>query len=82
MAKELAKYKIRCNALAPGIINTPMAREHVEPNAEFKNFFLSVTPLNRFGESFEVAQACLFLASSMSSYMTGESILYHGGTFC
>lgn len=78
VAQALAKYKIRCNCVAPGYIDTEMAQR--APNYETaKNALAAQIPLGRMGKPTEVAQACLFLASDMSSYMTGESFLYHGG---
>lgn len=79
IAKELAKYKIRCNCVAPGYIDTPMNNTPLVLDPVFKKTILSVIPMKRPGEAIEVAQTCLFLASDLSSYITGESILCDGG---
>lgn len=76
LAKEVAPYNIRVNAVAPGFIETDMTRELTE---EYKNKFLGLIPLNRFGTSEEVAQAVMFLASEKSKYITGQTIQIDGG---
>lgn len=76
MAGELANYQIRCNSILPGPINSPLNTPDKNPNfEEHKN----LTYLKRIGESSEVAQVCVFLASDMSSYITGASIDVTGG---
>lgn len=80
IAKELAKYKIRCNAVLPGLIETPMVRNSQALHSK-EEAIKRLTPLARLGKASEVAQACLFLASNMSSYMTGEGMLYTGGLY-
>jgi 17beta-estradiol 17-dehydrogenase / 3alpha(17beta)-hydroxysteroid dehydrogenase (NAD+) / 3-oxoacyl-[acyl-carrier protein] reductase alpha subunit len=76
IAKELGKYKIRCNAILPGFIQTPMTAKMPAKQLErFKNMI----PLQRPGTSEEVAQLALFLASDLSSYITGSSIECTGG---
>ena len=76
MALELAKYGIRVNSVSPGFINTDMwaKRDYIA-----KEKILKETPLGRQGEPSEVAQAILFLASDMSSYITGQNIVIDGG---
>jgi NAD(P)-dependent dehydrogenase (short-subunit alcohol dehydrogenase family) len=81
-AVDLAKHKIRVNAIAPGTIMTPMNekiyREHPDPAALIKRWNES-HPLGRFGEAEEVAEAVLFLASERSSFVTGTIIRVDGG---
>ena len=75
IARELGKYKIRCNSILPGAIFTPMVKKYKQTDDRKADF----TSLGRFGEASEVAQVCLFLASNMSSYITGASIECSGG---
>ncbi len=68
LALELAPFNIRVNAVAPGIINTDMVsslpKEMIEP-------LITKIPLGRIGEPRDIANAFLFLASNMASYITG-----------
>lgn len=79
---ELAGRKIRVNAVSPGPIGTPIY-DKMGMSDEQKNGFASQiqaqVPLGRFGESKEVANAVLFLASDESSYITGAEIPVDGG---
>ncbi len=74
-AKALAPW-IRVNCIAPGFINTGMTTELSE---EKKNFYKKLIPKGRFGEIKEVAKVVVFLASSNSSYITGQTIGVDGG---
>lgn len=76
MAKELASRNIRCNALAPGFIETEMT--HVL-DEKTKESFLKGIPLGRLARPEEVADAVLFLASDQSSYITGQVLSVCGG---
>ncbi|MFN0276307.1 MAG: 3-oxoacyl-[acyl-carrier-protein] reductase [Chitinophagales bacterium] len=71
IAKELGSRNIRCNAIAPGFIETDMTNELSE---ELKQTYFKSIPLGRFGKSEEVADVALFLASDLSSYVTGQTI--------
>ncbi len=75
-AKEVGFAGIRVNAMQPGIIETPMTDALSE---EIKADRLKDIPLGRFGQPAEVAQVALFLASDMSSYITGTTIEITGG---
>ena len=75
-AKELGFAGIRVNAIQPGIIRTEMVESLRADVLEKK---LSEIPLTRFGEPEEVASVVLFLASGMSSYMTGTVLEITGG---
>lgn len=77
MAKELAEYNIRANIIAPGITQTDMVSASMTD--EIINSTLAQTSLKRMGHPFEIAQATLFLASEMSSYMTGQVLRVDGG---
>lgn len=76
IAQELGSRNIRCNAIAPGFIETDMTDILTEEN---KKEYFSRIPLKRFGSPEEVADLCLFLASDMSSYITGQTISVCGG---
>ncbi|XP_051899776.1 estradiol 17-beta-dehydrogenase 8 isoform X2 [Pristis pectinata] len=77
-AKELARFGIRCNAILPGFIDTPMAAK-VPPKILEK--VLQLVPMGRLGDPSEVASACAFLASDDSSYITGANLEVTGGLF-
>lgn len=75
LARELASFGIRVNAVAPGIINTDMVsclpKEVIEP-------LVKTIPLGRIGEPKDIANAFLFLASDLASYITGEILSVDG----
>ena len=75
-AKELASRNIRANVVAPGYITTEMTDELDEDVLES---IKDETPLGRAGDAKEVAETVLFLASDLSSYITGETIRVDGG---
>lgn len=77
MAHELGSRNIRCNAIAPGFIETDMTHYLTEGDAA--KAFLEKIPLGRFGTGEEVASTTLFLASDMSSYVTGQVLSVCGG---
>lgn len=77
VAHELGSRNIRCNAIAPGFIETDMT--HYLKDGEASKAFLDKIPLGRFGAGSEVADAALFLASDMSSYITGQVLSTCGG---
>lgn len=78
MANELAADGIRVNAIAPGVIATPMT-ETTRANADAISRFMSHTPLGRVGEPDELVGPALFLVSEMSSYVTGVLLPVDGG---
>lgn len=75
-AKEVGFAGIRVNALQPGIIETPMTAALPE---DIRAQRLADVPLGRFGEPDEVAKVALFLASDLSSYVTGVTVEIAGG---
>lgn len=77
-AKELGRFGVRCNAVLPGFIQTPMT-EHV-PEKVLENIKKQI-PLARLGQPSDVADVITFLASDRSSYITGISIEVTGGLF-
>ena len=76
LSKELAPLGIRVNAVAPGITKTDMVASL--PDEMIKPLIATI-PLGRIGEPVDIANACLFLASSMASYVTGEIMQVDGG---
>ncbi len=76
LAKEVAPYNIRVNAVAPGFISTEMTAELGEKAREK---FMKMIPLQRFGTADEVAKVVLFLLSDESQYITGQTIQLDGG---
>jgi NAD(P)-dependent dehydrogenase (short-subunit alcohol dehydrogenase family) len=81
-AAELVGRKIRVNAVAPGPIETPIFGRTGLPQAAIDEFAKNISgqvPMKRFGTPDEVAGAVAFLASSDSSYITGEELHVDGG---
>lgn len=76
VAKELASRGITANAIAPGFIETRMTGVLSEA---VRQKILAGIPLGRYGTPAEVANAALFLASGLSSYVTGQTIVVDGG---
>jgi 3-oxoacyl-[acyl-carrier protein] reductase len=79
IAKEIGSRNIRCNALAPGFIGTEMTDE-LDPKV--KENFLANIPLKRLGSGDDVANACVYLGSDLSKYVTGQVISVCGGMNC
>jgi len=77
MARELGVNNIRVNSICPGLIQTDITGGKLTD--EMKTEILKGIPLNRLGVTDDIANACLFLASDLSSYMTGCSIDVNGG---
>lgn len=76
LAKEFGSRGVRVNAVAPGFIETEMT--DVLPE-EVKTAYLKQIPLNKLGNPKDVANACIFLASDQSAYITGQVISVNGG---
>ncbi|MBR3721888.1 MAG: SDR family oxidoreductase [Selenomonadaceae bacterium] len=76
MALELGKFGIRVNCVSPGFIATNMWKKRKD---EIREKIMRETPLGRQGQPEEVANAILFLASGLSSFITGENIIVDGG---
>jgi 3-oxoacyl-[acyl-carrier protein] reductase len=77
VAAELGSRNIRCNAIAPGFVETDMT--HYLKEGEASKSFLDKIPLGRFGSAEEIANVTLFLASDLSSYITAQVISVCGG---
>jgi len=78
LALELAPYGIRANAIAPGLIQTP-ATEFLFQDPQASEMMMQKILLRRFGQSEDIANAALFLASDESSYITGTVLVVDGG---
>ena len=76
MAREVAGRNVRVNAIAPGFIETEMTDRL---NEEQRETLQSQIPMGRIGSAEEIAKVCVFLASDMASYITGEVITVGGG---
>lgn len=76
LSRELARQKVRVNAVAPGVVNTEMGESIPEEN---RKWMISQIPLARFAEPEEIANVVLFLCSDLSSYVTGQTIHINGG---
>ena len=76
IAKELGSRNIRCNAIAPGFIETPMTLQIKE---EIRNEWIKTIPLRRIGSTQDVANTALYLACDLSSYISGQVISCDGG---
>jgi NAD(P)-dependent dehydrogenase (short-subunit alcohol dehydrogenase family) len=77
LAKELAPFGIRVNAVSPGVIDTPFHEQFSTPEA-MKNF-TGIIPLGRVGRSDEVGRTVVYLASEAASFVIGENIEVNGG---
>lgn len=76
IAKEVGSRNIRCNAVAPGFIETDMTHALTEDQ---KKAYSDSIPLKRLGQGEDIAQACIFLGSDMSVYVTGQTLSVCGG---
>jgi NAD(P)-dependent dehydrogenase (short-subunit alcohol dehydrogenase family) len=78
LSVEYGESNIQVNAIAPGFCKTSYF-DNFKKKSELYEFTIERTPMRRWGESEEVANSCLFLASSLSSYVTGDVINVDGG---
>jgi NAD(P)-dependent dehydrogenase (short-subunit alcohol dehydrogenase family) len=79
LAIEWGPFGATVNALAPGIIRTPLLAEYIAAHPERVSMALANTPLGRLGEPQDVAEVALFLASEESRFVTGQLIGVDGG---
>jgi len=79
LAKELAPFGVRVNAVSPGVIDTPYHEQFSSP--EMMKNYVNAIPLGRVGNSDDVAKVIAFLASDASGYLVGETIEVNGGMY-
>jgi 3-oxoacyl-[acyl-carrier protein] reductase len=79
LAAELGKDGVRVNAIGPGFIETPLNEKVRATNPELVKIFLDHTPLGRTGTPEDIVGPAIFLASNLSSYVTGSIVMADGG---
>ncbi|MFT4519119.1 MAG: NAD(P)-dependent dehydrogenase (short-subunit alcohol dehydrogenase family) [Halioglobus sp.] len=79
VAIDYGRMGIRCNAICPGFIDTPLLNEVMELMPDFREDIVRETKVGRFGKPEEIAGAAYFLASDDSSYVTGHALVVDGG---
>jgi NAD(P)-dependent dehydrogenase (short-subunit alcohol dehydrogenase family) len=77
-ANELGPYRIRVNAVCPGLIRTRLTEAHFSNPELLRDYFRQI-PLGRGGDPVEVAAAAAFLASDAASFITGTTLVVDGG---
>ena len=78
IAVELADHGISCNAIAPGVIETPLSAEYFR-DERMTTKILDATPLGRWGQPIDIARPAIFLCSSASDFIQGETLFVDGG---
>ena len=78
LAREYAKKNIRINCISPGFIDSDMTSSLKD---EYKNALLSNIPMGKMGLGEDIANGVVFLASELSSYVTGETLHINGGMY-
>ncbi|MFA9491469.1 MAG: 3-oxoacyl-[acyl-carrier-protein] reductase [Anaerolineales bacterium] len=76
LAREVGSRKITVNAVAPGLVKTALT---IDLPQELKDMFIEMTPLGRYGEPEDIANAVAFLVSDEASYITGHVLSVDGG---
>jgi NAD(P)-dependent dehydrogenase (short-subunit alcohol dehydrogenase family) len=79
LAAELGKDGVRVNAIGPGLIETPLNEKVRANNPELIKVFIDHTPLGRAGKPEDIVGPAIFLASDLSSYVTGTIVMADGG---
>ena len=79
LAAELGKDGVRVNAIGPGLIETPLNEKVRANNPELIKIFIDHTPLGRAGKPEDIVGPAIFLASDLSSYVTGAIVMADGG---
>jgi len=79
LAAELGKDGVRVNAIGPGLIETPLNAQVRANNPELVKIFIDHTPLGRAGKPEDIVGPAIFLASDLSSYVTGSIVMADGG---
>jgi NAD(P)-dependent dehydrogenase (short-subunit alcohol dehydrogenase family) len=79
LAAELGQHGVRVNAIGPGLIETPLNAQVRANNPELVKIFIDHTPLGRAGKAEDIVGPAIFLASDLSSYVTGSIVMADGG---
>ena len=79
LAKELGSRKIRVNSINPGMVETEGVHSAGLATGDFRKGYEAQTPLGRIGQPQDIAPAAVFLASSDSAWITGETFYISGG---
>jgi NAD(P)-dependent dehydrogenase (short-subunit alcohol dehydrogenase family) len=79
LAAELGKYGVRVNAIGPGLIETPLNAKVRASDPDLMKIFMDHTPLGRPGKPEDIVGPAIFLASDLSSYVTGSILMADGG---
>ncbi len=79
MATDYGPRGIRINAVAPGIVETPLTMERVRNNAAFKALIVDTVPFPRIGRAEDIANAVYFLCSDQASFINGHTLVVDGG---
>jgi NAD(P)-dependent dehydrogenase (short-subunit alcohol dehydrogenase family) len=82
MALDLAPHGIRVNAIAPGVIRTPLTGRWIESQPRMVHHYETAIPLGRIGDPSDCAGAAVFLLSDAAAYITGQTIVIDGGLTC
>ena len=77
-ALQYAEHEIRCNSVHPGPIHTPMTAGRRGDSSNYERMISSI-PMGRYGESEEIANGVLYLASDESRWVTGSELVIDGG---
>ena len=78
LAREMARYNINCNCIAPGPTDTPLFHEGIQ-NPKLREALIKAIPMRRLAKTTEVANAILFFASPAAGFMTGQVVSVSGG---
>jgi NAD(P)-dependent dehydrogenase (short-subunit alcohol dehydrogenase family) len=79
LAAELGKHGVRVNAIGPGLIETPLNAKVRASDPDLVRIFMDHTPLGRPGKPEDIVGPAIFLASDLSSYVTGSIVMADGG---
>jgi 2-hydroxycyclohexanecarboxyl-CoA dehydrogenase len=80
IAREVARYGVRVNVVAPGVTETPFLQRNIdEGHGKLMDAIVNATPLRRMSTPQEVAEAIIFLASDRAAFTTGETLSVSGG---
>ncbi|MBJ6135249.1 SDR family oxidoreductase [Ochrobactrum sp. Q0168] len=79
MAADYGPQGIRINGVAPGLIKTPMTKDRIENNKEFRRLMVESTPFPRVGTPEDIANAVHFLSSEEAAFISGQVLVVDGG---